>query len=57
MKTTFDYPSYVECSKCGSKFDEGDVNVTNIGEDMLGQDEVTFECPRCGMVVTSKRHK
>ena len=56
MKTGLEFPTYVECPKCGSKFDETDVDITNIEENIFGQDTVTFECPRCGATVQSLRY-
>ena len=56
MKTTFEFPIYVECSKCGSKFDEDEVEITNIEENFFGQETVTFKCPRCDETVKSLRY-
>ena len=56
MKTAHEFPIYVECSNCGSKFDEDEVEVTNCESDSFERDTVTFECPRCGTVVKSLRY-
>ena len=51
MKTALEFPTYVECPTCGSKYDEEEVEITGIEENLFGQDTVTFECPRgCGQV-------
>ena len=57
MKTALEFTGYVECSKCGSKFDEDEVEVTNCESDIFERDTVTFECPRCGAKVTSLRYR
>jgi len=56
MKTTLEYPAYVECPKCGSKYslDEIEVIHTEYG---IFKDTITFECPRCDEVVKSLRYE
>jgi len=56
MKTALEFPIYVECSNCGSKYSEDEVDITNIEENIFGQDTVTFECPRCDKIVQSLRY-
>ena len=56
MKTALEFPIYVKCPKCGSEYDEDEVEITDIEENIFGQDTVTFECPRCGQVVKSLRY-
>lgn len=56
MKTTFEFPAYVECPECYERFDEQDVEYLGIKEDWRGRDIVTFECPNCGKIVESFRY-
>lgn len=56
MKTAFEFPIYIECPKCGSRYDENEIEITGIEADIFEQDIVTFECPRCCEVVKSKRY-
>lgn len=55
MRTALDFPIYVECPECGSRFDESEVELTNIESDIWERDVVTFECPQCGKEVESLR--
>lgn len=45
----------VSCSNCGEQFDEGQVDITDICEDSLGQDVVSFDCPKCNQTTRSLR--
>ena len=56
MKTAVDFPIYVECPICGSKYNENEVENVGIEENIYGQDSVTFVCPRCDESVHSLRH-
>ncbi len=56
MKTAVDFPIYVECPICGSKYNENEVEIVGIEENIYGQDSVTFVCPRCDESVHSLRH-
>lgn len=56
MKTTFEFPIYVECSKCSSRYDESEVELTGIESDIFERDIVTFECPNCHEAVKSMRY-
>ena len=65
MKTALEFPIYVECPKCGSKYDESEVEIINHQSNTFGigwghqdieRDIITFKCPRCGQVVKSLRY-
>lgn len=36
---------YVNCSKCGNKHFQGEIETLNIEEDIQGYDVITFVCP------------
>jgi hypothetical protein len=44
---------YVTCSACLTRFDNTQIDATNIEEDMQGRDLLTFQCPQCGEIVSS----
>ena len=46
----------VICPECWDKFNEEDVNSTNIESDEIGRDIVVFECPSCKKTVKSLRY-
>lgn len=56
MKTTLEYPAYVECPRCGSRYAMDEIEVINIEYGVL-KDIVTFECPRCGEIAKSLRYE
>jgi Zn finger protein HypA/HybF involved in hydrogenase expression len=47
----------IACHHCHEEFGELDENIkiTNIEENMLGQDVVSFKCPKCHKDTTSLR--
>jgi Zn finger protein HypA/HybF involved in hydrogenase expression len=45
----------VRCSTCKASFDEAKVEITNIEENISGQDVVTFTCPLCNTARKSLR--
>lgn len=53
----FERGCQVNCNYCHGSFYESDPKIvmTNIEENILGQDVVTFKCPKCGKETTSLR--
>jgi hypothetical protein len=53
----FERGCQVNCHYCHGSFYETDprIEMTNIEENILGQDVVTFKCPKCGKDTTSLR--
>jgi len=45
----------VICAHCEERFDETEVEETDIHEDELGRDVVSFKCPNCGKETESFR--
>jgi hypothetical protein len=43
------------CPACLTRINEEEVTIDDIEEGMLGEDNVTFTCPKCNKSVTSKR--
>jgi formate dehydrogenase maturation protein FdhE len=53
---TMNFPRvYVHCHHCQTRFNENMVKCTNIEENELGQDVITFTCPECKKTTTSLR--
>jgi predicted RNA-binding Zn-ribbon protein involved in translation (DUF1610 family) len=55
MKTAHDFPTYLECPRCGEKSNEADVEIILI-RDYTIPIILTFICPKCGKVVESHRY-
>lgn len=47
----------VTCKECHKEFDENDITDPdiNIEENGIGQDVLSFKCPKCGKETTSLR--
>jgi len=53
MKTAYNFPTYVECPECHSKFDEAEIKILSAS----WRGVVVFKCPKCGKVVESHRYE
>lgn len=55
MKLYYERPIQVYCNTCKKWIDEKETKFINIEEGIQGEDILTFKCPVCSSVSSSKR--